>query len=110
MSSLFIFLNAKTNAVTNLNPFNSVNKSISLLLIAYSVSLISSSGLKELKISTLEELEKPLKACSRFVFFYIFSFKKIFTFSYEYVKNYYNLLYQPVVQSWITYEKFLDVF
>ena len=80
MSSLFIFLNAKTNAVTNLNPFNSVNKSISLLLIAYSVSLISSSGLKELKISTLEELEKPLKACSQFVVFTFFPLKRFSLF------------------------------
>ena len=45
LSLLFIFLNSKTNVVTNLNLLNS-DKSISLLLIAYSLSLGCSLGLK----------------------------------------------------------------
>ena len=53
MLSLSIFLNTKTNVVTNLNPLNLANKPISLLLIVDSVSLNCSSGLKEFKISTL---------------------------------------------------------
>ena len=40
----------------NLKPFSSDNKSISLLLIAESVSLSCSSGLKEFKISTCKNL------------------------------------------------------
>ena len=53
LSSLCILLNSKTGVGTDLKPFNSVNKSISLFLIADSESLICSSGLKEFKISTL---------------------------------------------------------
>ena len=45
------FLYFKTSDVTELKPFNSVNKFISLFLIADSV-LSSSSGLKEFRIST----------------------------------------------------------
>ena len=48
-----MFLNSKTIVVTNSNPFNSDNKSISLFLVADSVSLSCSSGLKEFKFSTL---------------------------------------------------------
>ena len=47
--SLSLFLNTKTNVDTNLKPFNRVNNSISLLLIADSVSLNCSSGLKDFK-------------------------------------------------------------
>ena len=39
LSSLSIFLNSKTNVFPNLNPLDSVNKYISLLLIADSVCL-----------------------------------------------------------------------
>ena len=53
LSLLSIFLNTTTNVVTNLNPLNSGNNYISLLLIADSVSLSCSSGLKEFKIPTL---------------------------------------------------------
>ena len=53
LSSLLIFLNTKTNAVIDLNSFNLVNESISLLLIADSVTLSCISGLKEFKISRL---------------------------------------------------------
>ena len=55
--SLFtISLSTKTSVVTNLKLFNWVKKSINLLLIADSISLSCSSGLKEVNISTLEEL------------------------------------------------------
>ena len=47
--SPFFFLNSKTSVATNLKPFNSGNKSISLFLIADSVSLSCSSRLKEFK-------------------------------------------------------------
>ena len=53
LSSLSIFLSSKTSVVTNIKAFNSVNKSISLFLIADSVSLSCISGLKEFKISIL---------------------------------------------------------
>ena len=53
LSLLWIFLNSKTSVATNLKSFNSVNKPISVFLIADSVSLTCSSGLKELMISTL---------------------------------------------------------
>ena len=53
LMSVEFFFNTKPNVATNLKPFNWVNKSISLLLIADSVSLSCSSGLKEFKISTL---------------------------------------------------------
>ena len=53
---------------------------ISALLIADSVSLSCSSGLKEFKMSTLSELAKPLKACAGFDFFTFFFAYKIFTF------------------------------
>ena len=53
LSSLSIFLNSKTNVVTNLNPLNPDKKSISLFLIVDSVSLSYSSGLKEFEILTL---------------------------------------------------------
>ena len=56
LSSLSIFLNTKTNVVTNLKPFNLMNSSISLLLIADLVSLTCSSVLKEFKILTLQVL------------------------------------------------------
>ena len=49
----FMFLNTKTNVTTNLKPFDLVNKSISLHLIADLVTLSCSSGLKGFKISTL---------------------------------------------------------
>ena len=77
LSSHFIFLNTETNTVINLNPFNSDNKSISLLLILDSVSLSCSSRLNEFKVSLLCELAKPLKACFRFTsstFFFNFTF------------------------------------
>ena len=50
---IFYFLNSKTNVVTNLNLFNSVNKSTRLFLVANSISLICSSEQKEFKILTL---------------------------------------------------------
>ena len=53
----------------------------SLFLIPDSVSLYCISALKELKISRLKVLAKPLKACSLFVIF-IFSL-----FLYHYVKE-----------------------
>ena len=56
LSSLSIFLDSKTIVVTNLKPFNSDNKSISLFVITDSVSLSCSSGLKEISTSTLQEL------------------------------------------------------
>ena len=81
LSSLSIFLITKTSVVTNLKPFNWANKStISLLLIADSVSLSCSSGLKEYKILTLKELAKPLKVCARFVILTVFLLKIFFTF------------------------------
>ena len=51
--SLSIFLNSKTNVVTNLKPLNSDNKSISLFLVTNLESLNYDSGLKEFKISIL---------------------------------------------------------
>ena len=53
LSPLSILLNSKNIAVTNLKPFESDIKSVNLLLIADSSSLICSSGSKEFKISTL---------------------------------------------------------
>ena len=53
LSSLSIFLKTKTNVNTNLNPLQLKNKFFSLFLIADSVSLSCSSGLKEFEISTL---------------------------------------------------------
>ena len=53
LSSLSIFINSETSIVKNLKPFNSVNKFITLSLIADSVSLSCSSEVKEFKISTL---------------------------------------------------------
>ena len=49
LSSISIFLKTKANVVTNLKPFDWVNNSISLLLIADSVSLSCNSGFKEYK-------------------------------------------------------------
>ena len=80
LSLLSIFLNTKTNVVTNLKPLNSDNNSIRLLLIANSVSLSCSSGLKILKISTLQVLAQPLKAYALFVIFTFFRFKKFTVF------------------------------
>ena len=77
---LSIFLNTKTNVVTNLKPLNSDNNSIRLLLIANSVSLSCSSGLKIFKISTLQVLAQPLKAYALFVIFTFFRFKKFTVF------------------------------
>ena len=77
LSLLSIFLNTKTNVVTNLT---SDNNSIRLLLIANSVSLICSSGLKILKTSTLQVLAQPLKACALFVIYTFFRFKKFTVF------------------------------
>ena len=62
----------------NLNPLNSVNNFLSLFLIVDSVSY--SSGLKELRISILQELAKSLKACVRFVTFTFFLFKNFHFF------------------------------
>ena len=53
LSLVSIFLNSKTSIVTDLKPFNSDNNSISLFLVADSVFLSCSSGLKEFNISTL---------------------------------------------------------
>ena len=53
LSSLSIFLKTKANVDTNLNPLQLKNKFFSLFLIADSVSLSCSSGLKEFEISTL---------------------------------------------------------
>ena len=50
--SVLYFLNSRNHVVADLKPFNSVNQSFSLLLIADSVSLSCSSGLKEFKILT----------------------------------------------------------
>ena len=65
------------NVFTNLKPVNCVNKSISLLLTADSVSLSFGSGLKKFKISTLKELQKLSKAYFCYVIFIFFLFKKI---------------------------------
>ena len=73
LSSFFIFLNSKTYVVTILEPFNSINKSISLILIANSVSVSCISWLKKFKISTLQVLAQPLSVCDRFVIFAIFT-------------------------------------
>ena len=88
LSLLSIFLNTKTNVVTNLKPFNWVNKSISFFLIADSLSLSCSSGWKKFKMPTLKVLPKPLQVCSRFVIFTFFSFKK---FSFFFVSLYKEL-------------------
>ena len=53
LSSFSIFLNTKTNVVTNLNPLNSDKGRFSLFLIADSLSLSCNSGFKEFKISIL---------------------------------------------------------
>ena len=55
--------------------FTNLNLPNSVFLIADSVSLNCSSGLKEFKTSTLQE---PLKACARFVVLY-FLVQKVFT-------------------------------
>ena len=52
-SSFSIYLNSKTNVATNLKPLSSFNTCLGNFLIADSVSLSCSSGLKEFKISTL---------------------------------------------------------
>ena len=52
----FYLLNTKPNVATNFKTFNWVNKFISVILIADSVSLRFSSGLNEFKISTLQVL------------------------------------------------------
>ena len=54
MLFLSFLKNSETIVVTNLNSFSSVSKSFSLFLIADSVTLSCSSGLKEFKISTLQ--------------------------------------------------------
>ena len=77
--SVSIFPNTKINVVTNLNLPNSV------FLIADSVSLNCSSGLKEFKTSTLQE---PLKACARSVVFIFFGSKSFHFFLYHYMKSY----------------------
>ena len=51
--SNFVFSNTKTNSVTYLNPLNSDNIFFSLFLITDSISLSSSSELKEFKTSPL---------------------------------------------------------
>ena len=56
LSSLSIFLNSKTNVVTNLDLRNSDIKSSSLFLTADSISLNCSSEIKKLKLSTLQVL------------------------------------------------------
>ena len=76
----FCFLNTKTDVVSNLNPINSDNNSISFFLIVDSVSPSCSSGLKELKILILWVLAKPLKASSLFIIYVLFFVQKIFTF------------------------------
>ena len=53
LSTVFHFLNTKTNVVTNLNPLNSDKTSARLLLFVDSLSSVCSSGLKEFRISTL---------------------------------------------------------
>ena len=57
LSSLSIFLNTKTNVITNLNPLNSVNNFFSLFLIADSASLSCSSGLKDLEFQHYKNLQ-----------------------------------------------------
>ena len=51
-----MFLNTKTNVITNLKPSNSANNCISLRLVTYPVPLSCSLGLKEFKTSTLQLL------------------------------------------------------
>lgn len=51
--SVSIFLKSKNSVIMNVKAFNLGNKSISLYLIADSLSLRCSSGTKECKISTL---------------------------------------------------------
>ena len=75
LPSLSIFLNSETNVVKNLEPFNWANNSISLLLIADSVSSSCSSELKEFKISTFSTYIS-FKSTFSFCYFYIFLFKK----------------------------------
>ena len=75
---IYYFLNSKANVVTNWNPLNSVNIFFSLFLIADSVSLKCSSGLKKLKFQRYRNLI-ALKACARFIIFTFFV-QRIFTF------------------------------
>ena len=65
--------------------FTNLNLPNSVFLIADSVSLNCSSGLKEFKTSTLQE---PLKACARSVVFIFFGSKSFHFFSYHYMKSY----------------------
>ena len=73
LSSLSIFLNTKTNVATNINYFSSLfNFSSISILIADSVSLIFSSGLKEFNASTKQKIAEILKTCTCFVIFIFF--------------------------------------
>ena len=83
LSSPSIFLNSKANNITNFKSFNSVNKSISLFLIAYSVSLSYSSWLKEFKILKPEVLAYPFQARDHFAIFPFFSSKTCSLFLYK---------------------------
>ena len=75
LPSLSIFLNSETNVVKNLEPFNWANNSISLFLIADSVSSSCSSELKEFKISTFSTYIS-FKSTFSFCYFCIFLFRK----------------------------------
>ena len=97
LSTPSIFLNTKINVFTNLKPFNRVNNFIRLLLIASSVSLTCSSGLKEFKISILQVLAKSLKACC-FVIFTFFLFENF---------HFFVLLHEELLET--TFSPFLLV-
>ena len=62
LSSFYVFLNTKSSVATNLNLLISDNKSISLFLIADSVSLSCSSGSKKSKLSHCTYLHSLYKA------------------------------------------------
>ena len=66
---LSIFLNFKTNVVSNLEPVNWDNKSISSFLIAESVSLSYSSGFQHYRY--LHKLYKHVIAFVTFTFLFI---------------------------------------
>ena len=81
LSSLFIILNTKPNVDTILKPFNLGYSFSAFVLIADSVSIICSSGLKEFKISTLKA---RLKACQNQKYVLLLSlFKKCWPFLYQ---------------------------
>ena len=58
------------------------------ILIADSVSLIFSSGLKEFNASTKQKIAEILKTCTCFVIFTFFCLKNFNVFLYHYLNKY----------------------